>query len=98
MEREVAQLLEHIPENLETDSDPELNDDEQHLEPSTFAAPLAGNPAGTSKWYTGNYPFRRRPLLCVQADLKRRERDGERQGRDKQLLAKWPRGKGPEKV
>ena len=69
LEREVAQLLKHIPENLETDSDPELND-EQQAEPSTFAAPLAGNPTGTSKWYTGNYPLRRRPLLSVQADLK----------------------------
>ena len=90
MEREVVQLLEHIPENLEIDSDPELNDEQQ---PSTFAAPLAGDPTGTSKRYTGNYPLHRRPLLYVQADLKRRERDRERQDRDKQLLAKWPRGK-----
>ena len=90
-------LLEHIPENLETDSDPGLND-EQQPKPSTFTAPLAGNPTGTSNWYTGNYPLHRRPLLCVQADLKRRERDRERQDRDKQLLAKWPRGKGPDKV
>ena len=70
LEREVPKLLEHIPGNLKTDSDPELNDKQQ---PSTFAAPLAGTPTGTSKWYTDNYPLRRKPLLCVQADLKRRE-------------------------
>ena len=67
LEGEVVQLSEHIPGNLETDSDPELKNEQQ---PGTFAAPQAGNPTGTSKWYTGKYPLHRRPLLCLQADLK----------------------------
>ena len=94
LEREVAQLLQRIPANLEIDSDPEPNDEQQ---PGTFATP--GNSTGTSKWYTGNYPLYQRPPTCVQADLKRRGRDSrERQDRDKHLLAMWPRGKGPDKV
>ena len=38
----------------------------------------------------GNYPLCPRPLLCVQADMQRRERDRERQLRGKHPLDKWP--------
>ena len=60
LERGVAQLLERIPDNLETDSDLESNDERQL---ATFA--ILGNP--TSKWYTGSYPLRGVVLLGYDA-------------------------------
>ena len=51
----------------------------------------------TSIWYHGRYPLHRRPLICVQEDLKRRESDQERQLHDEPLLKKWPRVPGEER-
>jgi hypothetical protein len=93
LEREVAQLLESHGMALEVDS--EL--DPEPLEHNELRA-TRENSDSTSKWYTDSYPRSRRLPLCVQADYKRREKDRARQDRDKHLLAKWPRGKGPDKV
>ena len=45
-----------------------------------------------SFWYRRHYPLHRRPSLRVQADLKRRESDKERQLQDEPLLKKSGQG------
>ena len=90
LKREVARLLERIPGSLEIDSDPESNDGRQPTS-GTLATP--GNCSSSDKQATIHSAS-----LCVQADHKRRGRDRGRRGRDKNLLAKWPRGWGQDKV
>ena len=74
LDEEVNQLLQEMQEVPLSTPGPTTN----HLE------------SGTSTWYKGNYPFCRRLLLCLQADIQRMEPDRKRQLRDKHLLDKWP--------
>ena len=96
LEREVAQLLERMLANLEIDSGPGAAESIANDERQPVA--LVPSENSTPTWCTSNRPLHRRPLLYAQADLERRERDKGRQDRDKHLLSKWPRGKGPDRL
>ena len=69
LDKEVNQLL-----ASEGDPDSEI-DSEAFTTRNTFTD-------STSIRYRGQYPLHRKSSLCVQADLKRRESDKERQLRD----------------
>lgn len=63
---------------------------EGELEMGSESVTTSNSADGTSIWYHG-------PSLCVQANLKRRESDKERQLQDEPLLKKWPRVSGVER-
>ena len=71
LDEEVNQLLQ------------EMQDSEVPLPTPVPATNHLGS--GTSTWYKVNYPLCRRPPLCVQADLRRMERNRERRLGDKRI-------------